>query len=388
MGAPIDHMFASEQEEATNVVLNAEVKSEMVASKWPSVDELRRALPKHCTEISLTTSTYYLLRDYAAIAFLYLIVPYVEYYGGFVGLWIWYCIQGLFMSALFLIGHECVHGLFAEQNWINIVAGHLSLAPILIPYYPWEKTHRMHHTHTYHIEKDKGHPWVEENDYKTRNWFVQHFCAIPISAFFRFHMYMFLGLPDGSHFNPLSELLKTNKERFLCLCSGLASALLIYFVVKAGSFSSNTTTYRWPFKTFWLVMVTYLNHQDDDVEVYEPDTWKYMPAQMQTIDRYFGFGIDHILHHASDAHVVHHIFFTKIPHYHLMDATNALVPILEKYNGVYKRKSCYNYLFEFLRFVLVCLIVTNRDTLRLNIRLEYLVGKGTGTLRYPKTKST
>ncbi|KAI6216784.1 Omega-6 fatty acid desaturase, endoplasmic reticulum isozyme 1 [Aphelenchoides besseyi] len=377
MGAPIDHMFASEQEEATNVVLNAEVKSEMVASKWPSVDELRRALPKHCTEISLTTSTYYLLRDYAAIAFLYLIVPYVEYYGGFVGLWIWYCIQGLFMSALFLIGHECVHGLFAEQNWINIVAGHLSLAPILIPYYPWEKTHRMHHTHTYHIEKDKGHPWVEENDYKTRNWFVQHFCAIPISAFFRFHMYMFLGLPDGSHFNPLSELLKTNKERFLCLCSGLASAFSVYiaYLLCGQSWFVLFKYYYVPlaFQNFWLVMVTYLNHQDDDVEVYEPDTWKYMPAQMQTIDRYFGFGIDHILHHASDAHVVHHIFFTKIPHYHLMDATNALVPILEKYNGVYKRKSCYNYLFEFLR---------------LNIRLEYLVGKGTGTLRYPKTKST
>lgn len=110
---------------------------------------------------------------------------------------------------------------------------------------------------------------------------------------------------------------------------------------------------------------------DDDVEVYEQDNFKYLKAQLETIDRTLGFGIDHILHNATDGHVVHHLFFKRIPHYHLVEATNAIVPILEKYPGAYKRQSCYNFVYEFLR---------------LNFQLEYLIGAGSGTLKYVNSK--
>lgn len=42
------------------------------------------------------------------------------------------------------------------------------------------------------------------------------------------------------------------------------------------------------------------------------------------------------------------------------------------YPGVYKRRSCYMNLFEFLR---------------LNVQLDYLLGKGTGLLRYRTSQS-
>jgi fatty acid desaturase len=58
--------------------------------RMPSFLELRKAVPKHCFEISLSTSMYYFLRDYAAIIFLYLIVGYVEKFGGLSGLFIWF----------------------------------------------------------------------------------------------------------------------------------------------------------------------------------------------------------------------------------------------------------------------------------------------------------
>ena len=79
------------------------------------------------------------------------------------------------------------------------------------------------------------------------------------------------------------------------------------------------------------------------------------------------------MHHITDGHVAHHLFFTKIPHYHLMKATKALRQKLEPF-GVYRYRKSYDFLWEFCR---------------LNMRLEYLVGEGTGLLNYATaTKKT
>lgn len=50
-----------------------------------------------------------------------------------------------------------------------------------------------------------------------------------------------------------------------------------------------------------------------------------------------------------------------------MEATEAIKKLLKPYEGAYKCKSCYDFIKEFLI---------------LNIKLEYLVGRGTGVLRY------
>lgn len=98
-----------------------------------------------------------------------------------------------------------------------------------------------------------------------------------------------------------------------------------------------------------MVMITYLQHQDEEIEVYEEGTWNFVMGQSQTIDRTYGFGMDTMLHHITDGHVAHHFFFTKIPHYHLMEATDAIRKVLAPYKNVYKRRSCYDFLYEFLR---------------------------------------
>lgn len=54
------------------------------------------------------------------------------------------------------------------------------------------------------------------------------------------------------------------------------------------------------FQGYWLTMFTYLQHQDEETEVYEDGTWNFVTGQMQTIDLKYGFGVDTLLHHITD----------------------------------------------------------------------------------------
>ena len=76
------------------------------------------------------------------------------------------------------------------------------------------------------------------------------------------------------------------------------------------------------------------------LQVFEDGTWGYVKGQLQTIDRPYGFGIDQLMHHITDGHVAHHLFFTGIPHYNLMKATKALQEKLQPF-GVYRKEVCW-----------------------------------------------
>lgn len=342
----------------------------------PSYEEIRKAIPPQCFEKSALRSGFYLLLDYAIIAGLYVLVPYVEHYGGWPGLIGWYYVTGMMMSSLFCIGHDCGHGTFSNHKWLNDIAGHMAHAPLMAPYWPWQKSHRQHHQYTSHLEKDKGHPWNTEDEHINGSWISRNFSKIPISGLFRWNpIYTFVGLPDGSHFWPFSKLFTNNTERLQCVISGALCLFCsgVAFKLTGYSIYGFVKYYYIPllFQGLWMVMITYLQHQDEEIEVYEEGTWNYVMGQSQTIDRHYGFGIDSALHHITDGHVAHHFFFTKVPHYHLMEATHAIRSVLANYPGAYKRRSCTFNLFEFLR---------------LNTKLEYLIGKGTGILKYNASK--
>jgi len=344
--------------------------------KLQTLEEIRNAIPPHCFEKNALISIYFLIQDYVIIAGLYYILPTVEHYGGWVGLFVWYWFMGIFLSSLFIIGHDCGHTTFSNYTWLNDLCGHIAHIPILAPYWAWQKSHRNHHQYTSHVEKDKGHPWVTEDDHKNRNWIERNFAKFPLSGFIRWNpIYTMVGLPDGSHFWPWSEMFTNTTERIKCafdtiLCMIVVGVVFRYFDYSVYNFIKY---YYVPllFQGFWMVMITYLQHQDEEIEVYEEGTWNFVRGQSQTIDRYYGLGVDSMLHHITDGHVAHHFFFTKIPHYHLIEATEAIQKALAPYKGVYKRTTSYDHVIEFLR---------------LNLKLEYLLGKGTGVLQYGVSK--
>lgn len=73
---------------------------------------------------------------------------------------------------------------------------------------------------------------------------------------------------------------------------------------------------------FWLFSVTYMQHHTTDTDchdvtkVYDSTSWSFLKGALETIDRKYGYWIDELSHNITDGHVVHHLFFTKIPHYH------------------------------------------------------------------------
>jgi omega-3 fatty acid desaturase (delta-15 desaturase) len=135
-------------------------------------------------------------------------------------------------------------------------------------------------------------------------------------------------------------------ERVKCLISTavvMAYFGLIYFYFCNSDLAVMAYYYLAPLSVFgwWLVTVTYLQHHEDDTLVYDDETWKFVDAAFETVDRDYGTMVDSLSHHITNGHVVHHLFFTKIPHYHLEEATACLQKYLSE-NGLmhlYKHKS-------------------------------------------------
>jgi len=69
----------------------------------------------------------------------------------------------------------------------------------------------------------------------------------------------------------------------------------------------------------WLVVVTFLHHNETITEWYGDEKWNYVLGNIfTTVDR--DYGLFHGLTHSIGTHQVHHLF-PIIPHYHLEEAT-------------------------------------------------------------------
>lgn len=231
---------------------------------------------------------------------------------------------------------------------------------ILVPYYPWQLSHRRHHMYHNHIDKDYSHPWYtaetlsdpkEAMSIWLHNWTVVRF-GIPI---FGWPLYLY-GKPDGCHLIPFSSqrMWAESPSIEYVKCVGSAAVVLLnaagVYYLFGQSLTNALLFYTVPWIVFgwWLVTVTYLQHHSPGTVVYNDDNWKFVNAAFETVDRVYGFGLDSLHHHISDGHVVHHLFFTKIPHYNLPIATAALTKYLKE-NGledVYKFEESRDFAFK------------------------------------------
>jgi fatty acid desaturase len=71
-------------------------------------------------------------------------------------------------------------------------------------------------------------------------------------------------------------------------------------------------------------MVNYLQHHSEDGVLYTDDTWNFERGAFQTVDCDYGTWVNRWSHYMMDGHLVHHLFFTRVPQYRLEQATAAL----------------------------------------------------------------
>ena len=302
-----------------------------------TLSTLRAAIPAHCFEKSLARSVYYLVRDFAFIAAMYAAYPLVCKYGDQLGLakFAWWNVVGFFGWCLFVVGHDCGHRTFSDSVLLCDIFGHIAHTPLLVPFHGWRVSHRKHHENHNHVEND--HSWrpVAESQYLT---YLVDAMTARVSRVLRFSHALLVLFPiyivtdseftSGNHFNPKGRLF-ADDERVGATISTLCVVSWLGFLLYTVPFWTLVDAYFMPYLFFvaWLDLVTYLHHTDGALTYYRNEAWSFLKGALSTMDRSYGSLIDH-LHHNIGTHMIHHMFFTKIPHYHLLDATEALKPML------------------------------------------------------------
>lgn len=139
---------------------------------------------------------------------------------------------------------------------------------------------------------------------------------------------------SGSHFHPASDLFQPSESKQVLTSTAcwLAMAALLAGLAFLMGPLQMLKLYLVPYWVFvmWLDFVTYLHHHghNDKLPWYRGKEWTYLRGGLTTLDRDYGW-INNI-HHDIGTHVIHHLF-PQIPHYHLIEATEAAKPVLGNY---------------------------------------------------------
>jgi omega-3 fatty acid desaturase (delta-15 desaturase) len=332
--------------------------------------ELRKAIPAEAFQKSFLWSTFYMFFDYSVwLGSLFCIYSLNNsQYWTVMPFWqralvsvIYWLVCGFFMWCIFIVGHDCGHTNFSNYPIVNDILGHITHGSLLVPYFPWQLSHRYHHMYHNHVEKDYSHPWYTEESLKLpkekmgRMLHEKLHLVRLFSPIFGWWLYLF-GKPDGSHFIPwpTQRIWKESPiiESLKCLVSAAVCVVYFWAFYSLAGYSLSTLAYYYlvPLVVFgwWLTTVTYLQHHSPNTLVHDDHNWKFVDAAFETVDRKFGWGIDTLSHHITDGHVAHHLFFTKIPHYNLPIATKAIQEYMKKNDlqSLYKFEKTYDFMFR------------------------------------------
>nr|QBC98315.1 Omega-x desaturase 2 [Hediste diversicolor] len=291
----------------------------------PSIIDLKTSLPKHCFEGNLSRSMFYVFKDLSIAFFLYfgmLLVDYQPYsFVKFVYTPFYWFMQGTIFWAIFVLGHDCGHGSFSKFPVINDVMGTFLHTMILVPFYPWKVSHRHHHKNTNNIDREEVFYPIRA-EYCKEGQDFRPFKPVFLGGISWF-AYLVVGYfpRNNCHFNPFDSLYYPNF--WGCFSSLAVYAGWLWVVYGYGDIVGLyylASHYLIPVLIFatWLVMVTFLHHNEVSTPWYADDQWDMVRGQLSSVDRDYGWA--HGLTHNIGTHQIHHLF-TKIPHYMLEEAT-------------------------------------------------------------------
>ncbi|KAL8257960.1 hypothetical protein R6Q59_030001 [Mikania micrantha] len=324
-----------------------EVLKRVPTEKTPfEISDLKKAIPPHCFKRSLATSSYYLLRDIAICYTFYHLasnyIPLVPKPLRYI-VWplYWFC-QGTSFMGIWSIGHDLGHHAFSEYEWLDDTLGFILHSSFLTPYFSFKYSHRSHHAHTNSMEYDEV--WIPKRKADTLysevlNNPIGNLIMTVIRLLLSFPMYFTFnihGRPyDGfaSHFYPQSPIFNDSERKQIWLSdAGIVAAVYgLYKIASATSASWLFCIYGAPLLVMnaHFIFFTFLHHSHPSIAHYDKREWDWIRGALSTIDRDYGI-FNTIFHDVTNAHVVHHLIST-IPHYHTVEATKAIKPILGDY---------------------------------------------------------
>lgn len=227
----------------------------------------------------------------------------------------------------------------------------------LTPFVPWQSSHLKHHIGHNHLTKDYSHQWFirEERD-TLPAWINWGHATRNLQLPLLYLVYLLVGIPDGSHVFFYGRMWEGESMKKKLN----AAASVVISMMTAGTLWMNMGTADfavvcmgpWLVMSFWLFMVTYLQHHSgEDGRLYTDNTWTFERGAFETVDRDYGKWINRLSHHMMDGHVIHHLFFSRVPHYHLEEATQALIQGMEDrgQGHLYKKVETHDFTQEIVR---------------------------------------
>lgn len=314
------------------------------------VKEIRAAIPKHCFQRSMVKSFWHLfvnIAEAAVIAWLaatFIHHPSLPSWAPYV-LWpVYWVVQGVVWTGLWVIAHECGHQAFSDYKVVNDAVGLVVHSFLLVPYHSWRISHGNHHKNTCSLEDDEvfvppTRSMVEDMLDESP---IVNLLQIVAMLTLGWPMYLFTNAvgPDkykgvaNSHFNPYSQLFRSRDRAGVVLSVVVLAAMVtgLYWFTQTYGVGNMVCFYLIPYLivNYHLVLITFLQHTDEYIPHYRGPAYSWLRGALATVDRSFGPLVDWQIHHIADTHVAHHLFST-MPFYHAQEATRAIRKVLGPY---------------------------------------------------------
>ncbi|XAR68593.1 Phosphatidylcholine desaturase [Bertholletia excelsa] len=309
--------------------------------------EIKRAIPPHCFQRSILRSFSYVIYDLVIAAiFYYLATTYIPLLPTTLRYLAWplyWALQGCVLTGVWVVAHECGHHAFSDYQWLDDTVGLVLHSCLLVPYFSWKHSHRRHHLNTGSLDRDEVFVPKLKSGMRWYSTYLNNppgrLLTIFITLTLGWPLYLMFNVSGrhydrfACHYDPYSPIY-SDRERLQIFISDtgvLAVIYGLYRIAAAKGLAWVLCVYGGPLIIVngFLVLITWLQHTHPSLPHYDSSEWEWFKGALATVDRDYGV-LNKVFHNITDTHVAHHLF-PGMPHYHAMEATKAIKPILGKY---------------------------------------------------------
>lgn len=317
-------------------------------SKPPfTLGQVKKAIPPHCFQRSVLHSFSYVIYDLViATIFYYIATNYIHLLPHpfpYLAWPVYWFAQGCILTGVWVIAHECGHHAFSDYQWLDDTVGLVLHSFLLVPYFSWKYSHRRHHSNTGSLDRDEVFVPKKKSNI---SWFSKYLnnppgrvITLAVTLLLGWPLYLAFNVSGrpydrfACHYDPYGPIY-SDRERLQILISDagvLAVTYGLFRLAAAKGLAWVFCVYGGPLLVVngFLVLITFLQHTHPSLPHYDSSEWDWFRGALATVDRDYGF-LNKVFHNITDTHVAHHLFST-MPHYHAMEATKAIKPVLGDY---------------------------------------------------------